>query len=122
MAIQQSSPRQPGGVILLGRDYEGTELRWTSKLQPGATTLTLVGGVAYDVLAEHRQGFQNFTGSTLGVRGAPRRDEINDVSSFDQYAQAAWQFAPQWSLTIARATRPAEACREGAAATRALSL
>lgn len=73
VAIQQSSPRQPGGVILLGRDYEGTELRWTSKLQPGATTLTLVGGIAYDVLAEHRQGFQNFTGSTLGVRGAARR-------------------------------------------------
>ena len=22
------------------------------------------------------------------------------MSSFDQYAQATWQFAPQWSLTI----------------------
>jgi iron complex outermembrane receptor protein len=100
VATQQSSPRQPGGVILLGRDYEGTDLRWTSKLQLGATPLTLVGGVAYDVLAEHRQGYQNFIGGTLGVRGALRRDEGNDVSSFDQYLQAAWQFAPQWSLNL----------------------
>jgi iron complex outermembrane receptor protein len=100
VATQQSSPRQPGGVILLGRDYEGADLRWTSKLQLGATPLTLVGGVAYDVLAEHRLGYQNFIGSTLGVRGALRRDERNDVSSFDQYLQAAWEFAPQWSLNL----------------------
>ena len=100
VATQQSSPRQPGGVILLGRDYEGADLRWTSKLQLGATPLTLVGGVAYDVLAERRLGFQNFVGSTLGVRGALRRDERNDVSAFDQYLQAAWQFAPQWSLNL----------------------
>ena len=70
----------------LGRDYEGTDLRWTLKTRLFDTPLTLVGGVAYDVLSEHRQGYQNFVGNTLGVLGALRRDEVNDVTSFDQYA------------------------------------
>jgi iron complex outermembrane receptor protein len=96
----QAAPLQPGGVITLGRDYQGADLRWTTKTQLLDTPLTLVGGIAYDVLAEHRQGYQNFVGTTLGVRGALRRDEVNDVSSFDQYLQAAWQFAPRWSLNL----------------------
>jgi iron complex outermembrane receptor protein len=32
------------------------------------------------------------------VQGAQRRDEVNDVTSFDQYLQAAWQITPQWTL------------------------
>ena len=96
----QAAPLNPGGVIAIDRNYEGTDLRWTTKTQAGDAPLTLVGGIAFDVLAEHRQGYQNFIGTTLGVRGALRRDEINDVSSFDQYLQAAWQFAPRWSLNL----------------------
>ena len=96
----QAAPLNPGGVIALGRNYEGTDLRWTTKMQAFDTPLTLVGGIAYDVLAEHRQGYQNFIGTALGVRGVLRRDEVNDVSSFDQYLQAAWQFAPRWSLNL----------------------
>ena len=96
----QTSPLSPGGVIALDRNYQGADLRWTTKTRLLDTPLTLVGGIAYDVLAEHRRGYQNFIGNTLGVQGALRRDEINDVSSFDQYLQAAWQFAPQWSLNL----------------------
>jgi iron complex outermembrane receptor protein len=95
----QASPLHPGGVITLGRDYEGADLRWTHKTQLADAPLTLIGGVALDVLAEHRQGFQNFIGSTLGVRGALRRDEVNDVNAFDQYLQAEWRFAPRWTLS-----------------------
>jgi iron complex outermembrane receptor protein len=96
----QTPPLQPGGVILLGRDYEGTDLRWTGKTRLGDAPLTLVGGIAYDALAERRQGYQNFVGTTLGVRGALRRNERNEVTAFDQYLQAAWQFTPQWSLNL----------------------
>ena len=94
----QGGPLNPGGVILLGRNYEGVDLRWTLKTRLLDAPFTLVSGVAYDVLAEHRQGYQNFIGTTLGVQGALRRDEINDVASFDQYVQAAWQITPQWTL------------------------
>ncbi len=94
----QGSALNPGGVIALGRDYEGADLRWTLKAHLLDAPLTLVSGVAYDVLAEHRRGYQNFIGTTLGVQGALRRDEVNDVTSFDPYLQAAWQITPQWSL------------------------
>ena len=94
----QGGPLNPGGVISLGRRYEGADLRWTAKTRLAEAPLTLIGGVSYDVLAEHRRGYQNFVGNTLGVEGALRRDETNDVTSFDPYLQAAWQITPQWSL------------------------
>ena len=94
----QGGPLNPGGVILLGRNYGGTDLRWTLKSNLLDAPFTLVGGLAYDSLTEHRQGFQNFIGNTLGVQGALRRDEINEVSNFDQYLQVAWQLTPRWSV------------------------
>jgi len=94
----QASPLHPGGVIVLGRDYQGTDLRWTAKTRLAEGPATLVAGVAYDSLEEHRRGFQNFVGPTLGVEGALRRDENNDVANFDQYVQGSWQFAPQWTV------------------------
>ena len=94
----QGSPLHPGGVISLAREYEGTDLRWTWKAQNLSTPLSVVAGLTGDWLHERRQGYQNFIGSTLGVQGALRRNEANDVASFDQYVQANWQPAPQWTL------------------------
>ena len=94
----QGGPLHPGGVIALGRAYQGVDLRWTLKTTLLDTPFTLVSGVAYDALAEHRQGYQNFIGTTLGVQGALRRDESNDVANFDQYVQANWQVTPRWSV------------------------
>ena len=94
----QASPLHPGGVIVLGRDYTGTDLRWTMKTRLGEQPFTLIGGLAYDALSEHRQGYQNFIGTTLGVQGALRRNEDNDVANFDQYLQASWKFAERWSI------------------------
>ena len=90
----QANVLHPGGVIVLGRDYSGADLRWTYK----AASWSLVGGLAYDTLKEHRQGFQNFIGTKLGVQGALRRDENNDVSNTDEYVQGTWQIAPRWSV------------------------
>ena len=45
----------------------------------GGTALLIVGGVNYDDLAEARKGYLNFMGSQLGVQGALRRDEANNV-------------------------------------------
>ncbi len=94
----QASPLNPGGVISLTRRYSGADLRWAHKTALADQPLTLVGGLAYDTLREHRQGFQNFIGSTLGVQGALRRDENNEVWNLDPYLQAAWQLSPQWSV------------------------
>ncbi|WP_375142150.1 TonB-dependent receptor family protein [Ideonella azotifigens] len=98
----QANPLHPGGVIELSRDYRGGDLRWTHQTEALGGPLSLVAGLAYDTLAEHRQGYQNFTGSgddtVTGVRGALRRDEHNDVNNLDEYLQASWRFAPSWTL------------------------
>ena len=98
----QAGPLQPGGVISLGRDYSGADLRWTSTLRIDGRPLSVVAGLAYDRLDEQRRGFQNFvsgpSGNMLGVQGALRRDERNEVSNLDPYVQASWRFAERWTL------------------------
>ena len=99
----QLSPLSAGGVIALGRDYHGVDLRWTGTY--GAAIgdaiggpLTIVAGLAYDELNEQRRGYRNFVGTTLGVQGDLRRDETNNVSDADIYAQASWRVAPRWTV------------------------
>ena len=98
----QASPLAPGGVIQLGRDYDGADLRWTTQGGAARRRWSLVGGLAYDKLREHRYGYQSFTGTgsaqVLGVQGALRRDEINDVQDLDPYLQAEWHPADAWTL------------------------
>jgi iron complex outermembrane receptor protein len=93
----QANPLHPGGVIDLHRDYSGIDVRWTARTQLAGSPFTVVAGIAYDALDEHRKGYQNFVGTELGVQGALRRDEDNDVANSDQYAQAAWELG-RWTL------------------------
>ena len=95
----QANALHPGGVIDLERRYGGADLRWTAQSTLAAAPLELVAGLSYDRLQEQRRGWQNFTGGTLGVQGALRRDEENRVSNVDPYLQGVWKFRPQWSLT-----------------------
>lgn len=98
----QTSPANvnthPGGVIGLDRDYRGIDAQWVAKLRAGDHPVTLTAGVTADELKEHRQGFRNFVGTTLGVLGALRRNENNRVRSFDQYVQGTWD-SERLSLT-----------------------
>jgi len=95
----QASPLHPGGVIGLERRYAGTDLRWTRQTSLAQGSLEVVAGLSYDQMQEHRLGWQNFIGATLGVQGALRRDEDNRVWDLDPYLQAVWNFAPRWTLT-----------------------
>ena len=94
----QNNPLHPGGMISLERDYTGADLRWTLKASSGDRPVTVVAGLAYDLLKEDRKGYQNFIGNSLGVQGGLRRDERNNVSNFDQYLQLSWQFEPNWKV------------------------
>src|SRR5690606_23614020 len=95
----QSSPRHAGGVVDFDRDFHGMGLRWISQRTLGSGELTLTAGIDYDHSEDDRRGYENFVGSTLGVKGALRRDELDTITSTDPYVQALWKSGPwQWSL------------------------
>lgn len=94
----QANPLNAGGVIDLGSDYGGADLRWTWRDDVASGTVELTAGVSADTQRQQRRGFENFAASTLGVRGALRRDERNTARNRDVFAQGFWEFAPRWSL------------------------
>lgn len=100
--VQQKSKGQAGGVIDLGRNYYGTDLRWTAKDLIGSQPTALIAGLAYDTLDEDRKGYENFIGAganqQLGVQGNLRRNETNTIWNLDPYLQASWQFLPTWKV------------------------
>ncbi|SQK74783.1 Outer membrane receptor for Fe3+-dicitrate [Tatumella ptyseos] len=49
-------------------------------------------------MSEQRKGYQNFTQTDLGQKGALRRDETNLMWNLDPYFQTAWQLSDKWSL------------------------
>ena len=94
----QANPLHAGGVIDLDGGYAGLDARWGWNGKLGGRPLDLVVGVNADRQRQHRTGYENFVGSTLGVRGRLRRDQIDNVQNVDPFAQAWWQWSPRWSL------------------------
>ena len=104
----QTAASQPGGVIDLSRRYFGLDARWVNKLLVADMPLTVTLGAATDRLNEDRKGFQNFSGTTLGVMGTLRRDERNTVTNNAVYAQAQVAISERWSASAGlRQTRVA---------------
>ena len=98
----QISALSAGGVIDLQRRYAGFDARWTVRTALAGRPFELSTGLAYDTLREQRRGYENFVGTgaaqQLGVQGALRRDERNQVGNVDPYVQTRWDFAERWSL------------------------
>ena len=97
----QTGPRNAGnsgGVVDLSNQYGGGDVRWTWHDTLAGRPFEIAAGIAYDNQHQHRQGYENFIGDELGVRGRKRRDEIDRVFDFDQYAQATWRVADNWTL------------------------
>ena len=91
----QAAATSSGGVSVLDRQFGGAGIRWTHRQDMPQGPLTLTVGAEYDGSSEDRQGYIN----NLGVRGALKRDETNDVDSSGAYAQAEWRFLPRWSAS-----------------------
>ena len=89
--VVQFNPLSSGGVIDFQRTFQGASTRWITPMALWAGDLTLTSGFEYDASSDDRQGFNNFVGDTLGVQGALRRDEQDDVTSLSPFAQAAWE-------------------------------
>lgn len=96
-AAAQANSRQAGGVIDFDRDYHGGSLRWLQPVTVLPGYFEWVMGLDYDQSEDDRQGYENFVGSQLGVKGRLRRDETDTVTSLDPYIQANWRLG-DWSL------------------------
>lgn len=87
----QANPLSGGGVVDLSSRFSGAEVRWTRQAMIADRPLDLVAGIGFDQQDQHRLGHENFLGTRLGVIGRLRRDQMDRVSAFDQYAQLNWQ-------------------------------
>ena len=85
----QNAPTSSGGVVQLDRQYTGGALRFST-----GEIVRFSVGVEYDLMEERRRGFIN----NLGTAGALKRDEDDEVSATDLYAQLEWRFAERWSV------------------------
>ncbi|KQV51912.1 MULTISPECIES: TonB-dependent receptor [unclassified Duganella] len=94
----QAPATHSGGVVDFDRDFHGGEVRWQSVLRLANGMLTTSAGVEYGAATDDRKGYENFSGTTLGVKGRLRRDEDDSVSNVDPYAQAEWQ-EERWQVT-----------------------
>ena len=98
--VAQANPLNSGGVIDLDNDYGGVDARWAWQGEIAARPFEATIGINADRQRQHRQGYENFIGDMLGVKGAQRRDEHNQVANFDQFAQAWWKFSDRWALLV----------------------
>jgi iron complex outermembrane recepter protein len=93
----QGNPKQAGGVIDFDREFHGGSLRWLQPVEALPGEFEWVLGLDYDQSEDDRQGYENFVGSQLGVKGQLRRDELDRVTSLDPYLQANWRLG-DWTL------------------------
>ncbi|XYJ10356.1 TonB-dependent receptor family protein [Telluria sp. B2] len=94
----QAPSTHSGGVVDFDRDFYGADLQWLAVRPLAGGKLSTTLGLEYNRSKDDRQGFENFVGAQLGVRGALRRDETDKLSSLDPYLQTQWEGGP-WVLT-----------------------
>jgi len=99
LSIPKGTPpnNRGGGVVDFDREFHGGTVRWVQPIAAAPGLLTLTYGVDYDQSRDDRRGYQNFSGSVLGVKGELRRDEVDTATSLDPYVQAHWELE-RWTF------------------------
>jgi len=96
----QANPLHGGGVIDLSSPYAGLDARWTRRFALTNGELEVVAGLNLERQRQDRRGYENFVGDQLGVRGALRLSQADEVRAIDPYAQLHWRPAPDWTLML----------------------
>jgi iron complex outermembrane receptor protein len=94
----QAPPGSSGGVVDFDRDFEGIDANWYAARPLLDGTLRTTIGLELGRSSDARTGYENFVGNQFGVKGNLRRDETDDVSNTDPYAQFEWEL-DRWVLT-----------------------
>jgi len=80
-----------GGVVDFERGFHGVDANWSMPRPFLDGTLRSTFGIEAGASGDERKGYENFIGSQFGVRGRLRRDEQDDVTNLDPYAQFEWE-------------------------------
>ncbi|WP_374480952.1 TonB-dependent receptor family protein [Zoogloea sp.] len=95
----QANPRHSGGIIDFDRNFYGFGARYIAVREAAGGKLTTTFGIDYDNSTDQRTGYENFVGTTLGVKGKLRRNETDSVESLDPYVQTEWARG-DWAVTV----------------------
>ena len=83
-----------GGWVGLNRSYYGTGLQYKAQSTLGATPVNWLVGYDYDLSSEQRQG----GAAALGEKTSTTRNEDNQATNSDLFAQATWLLSESFSL------------------------
>lgn len=89
----QTPAASSGGIVKLGRTYEGLGLQYSHRTPVGEGAVRWSVGLDHERMSDHRLGYLN----NQGVQGALKRDEQDRVQSTGLYAQADWAINEHWS-------------------------
>ena len=95
LAFTGSGTTSSGGITDLDGNFGGVGARLVWHAAALERPLTLTAGGDWNRQDQLRRGFVN----NFGAIGDLRRDETDDVTGTDAYAQAEWEFAPRWSAS-----------------------
>ena len=94
----QTDSGNAGKWVALSRSFSGAGLQIKGSMDmQGNTGLNWVVGVDYDLSKERRTA--GVTDTAMNQITTPNRDEINQASNADLFAQVNWTFAPEWTAT-----------------------
>ncbi|RQW63197.1 TonB-dependent receptor [Vibrio viridaestus] len=103
-STQENNPLHAGGAIILKRDYQGIDSRWTHQGYLSDIPMTVTTGIDYETMTERRRGFENYTESdgnyTTGVLGSLRRNERNLMWNIDPYIQSSLSLTDKLRLDL----------------------
>jgi iron complex outermembrane receptor protein len=92
LSIPRGTPANTrgGGVVDFDRKFYGGSIHWLQPISQAPGDLTVIAGLDYDRSQDDRTGYQNYSGTLLGVKGALARDEVDTATSLDPFVQANW--------------------------------
>ena len=85
-----------GGIVDLGTFFDGLSMNWIHDGSLFGRPLSVTGGVEREQMSQRRRGFDN----NFGALGALRRDEDDNVTSSNLFAQADWSVIERVSATL----------------------
>jgi iron complex outermembrane receptor protein len=94
----QAPASHSGGVVDFDRNFHGFDANWLMVRPLGDGILRTTLGLEAGTSSDARKGYENFVGTTFGVKGRLRRDEDDDVRNVDPYVQMEWERGP-WVFT-----------------------